>query len=243
MQPAFLAPSLFRSPLSVALVAPVHLQPYNTRPPAPAFPPPGMKTTIFSSPARPTVPSILDPSLLIYSTTGVPAALKEVITAANEGGKPVVVMWMRHYDCPLCMKQARALLKVQMDADFKLLVIGPGTGKQATEFAKEIGLDEKDMLSDPLRKTFAAVGFVKRLAPLSNCSALTKLARKSTEEMKSMPWDNVDSSVEGNNLSEWEMLQLGGTAVVLRGGRVALLHKDDFAGDHVKSKDVFDLCI
>eukprot|EP00187_Rhodella_violacea_P018446 CAMPEP_0184734942 /NCGR_PEP_ID=MMETSP0314-20130426/61630_1 /TAXON_ID=38298 /ORGANISM="Rhodella maculata, Strain CCMP 736" /LENGTH=190 /DNA_ID=CAMNT_0027201959 /DNA_START=144 /DNA_END=716 /DNA_ORIENTATION=+ len=189
-----------------------------------------MKTAVFPAPARPTLDRILDTELLVYSTAGEPATLAGIIADESAGGAPVVVLWMRHCVCPLCTKHVKAMLKLQLEVDFKLVVVGGGTVQQAAEFANEVGLNKRDMWTDPLRKTFAAVGFAKNLAAPAKLFPLKNVLEKFVQ---------VNAQEAGD---PWEVFQLGGAAVVLEGNRIAYLHKDDYAGDFAKENEISKLC-
>mmetsp|Transcript_43579 Transcript_43579/g.170566 ORF Transcript_43579/g.170566 Transcript_43579/m.170566 type:complete len:164 (-) Transcript_43579:190-681(-) len=113
--------------------------------------------------------------------------------------------------------------------DVDLIAIGSGTAEQGADFLKEVEFPG-EIYSDPQRKTYQALNFTKGVLSTFNLGGLQKLSE----------------SFVGGNKQRFEILptdpfQQGGCLVISPSNDVVLLHRDDFAGDHVEESKLLEV--
>mmetsp|Transcript_5682 Transcript_5682/g.16905 ORF Transcript_5682/g.16905 Transcript_5682/m.16905 type:complete len:223 (+) Transcript_5682:76-744(+) len=158
---------------------------------------------------------------VVYDVSGKKRQLADVVA---ESDKPTVIAWLRHYGCTLCRKQIADLTELHKRGfeNVRLIAIGSGTAKQGADFLKETRFPG-EIYSDPERKTYNALNFTQGVLSTFNLPALQKLM----------------GSFIGGNVQRLETVptdpfQQGGCLVINSDGSIALLHRDEFAGDHVE---------
>ncbi|KAJ8905510.1 hypothetical protein NDN08_002017 [Rhodosorus marinus] len=182
------------------------------------------KTTVYSSGRGPSFAETVGEDTPVYDVNGNKLALTDVV---SEGGKTTVISWLRHYGCSLCRKQVADLSRLSDSGldelkNVDLIAIGSGTAEQGAEFLKEVKFPG-EVYSDPQRKTYKALNFTKGVLSTFNPAGLGKLME----------------SFSSGNKQRFEVIptdpfQQGGCLVVSPSNEVVLLHRDDFAGDHVE---------
>ena len=112
-------------------------------------------------------------------------------------------------------------------AGARLVLIGQGTPAHAQHFREQFDLDGLEILVDPDRAAYEAVGAkVGSVAELLGPrSVLSGIKRSVTERM-------VQGRVQGH------AAQLGGVLVVARGGEIAWSHLAENAADNPPNEDV-----
>mmetsp|Transcript_23423 Transcript_23423/g.33621 ORF Transcript_23423/g.33621 Transcript_23423/m.33621 type:complete len:146 (-) Transcript_23423:2045-2482(-) len=140
---------------------------------------------------------------------------------------------MRHYGCSLCRKQVADLSRLKASGldelkEVDFIAIGSGTVQQGAEFLKEVNFPGA-VYSDPQRKTYQALNFTKGILSTFNPGGLGKLME----------------SFSSGNKQRFEVIptdpfQQGGCLVVSPSNDVVLLHRDDFAGDHVEESKLLN---
>jgi len=141
---------------------------------------------------------------------------------SGEGRRAVVLVVVRHYGCPLCEQLLRSVKAELEDLDgVTLLVLGSGTPKQA-RIVKDVVKFPGRILSDPERRAYRALGMRAGVWTTFNADGL----------------QSAIQSVQSGNRIRLELIptdpfQQGGMLVLDDTARVALLHQDEFAGDHV----------
>lgn len=170
---------------------------------------------------------------VVYDASGSSVSLVAHVSALNAQGKTVVVGWLRHYGCTLCMKQASdwkawlstsGSLSIVDDASLDLapILIGNGPHQQITPFADRLQWPDVTLFTDPTRTTYAALEFTNKKKDLFNLPSLSATL----------------SSFRQGHPQKWGVLptdpfQQGGVVVVDPTGAVRLFRPDRYAGDHV----------
>ena len=166
-----------------------------------------------------------DASAMVLSPSNEPVSLTEYVSSCNRDGKTVLLGWLRHYGCTLCVKQAKDWMqlipRMKECGDISVALIGNGPPKHAVQFAQEIEW-EADLFTDPKRVTYKAFPFRSGVSSTFTLGGLVKV---------------INSFKEGNSQDlakiPTDPFQQGGAVLVDSMGMVQLLHVDAFAGDHI----------
>lgn len=148
-----------------------------------------------------------------------------LIDAVESAEKAVLIGWLRHYGCTLCMKQAqewRTWLKTSSSTpDVKVVLIGSGPVEQVTPFQQELQWDECEVLTDPSRTTYGALEFRKDIVALINRSSLFATLGSFKKGFRQR-WSVIPT----------DPLQQGGVVITDRDANVVCIRPDKYAGDH-----------
>jgi AhpC/TSA antioxidant enzyme len=165
-----------------AFTAPAILQFFPRRPAAMSL---MRRPTAIASPSRgnsippqpTTLRALLPPSAARVQTVAPSAAAHtpEVDLVSEVSGYVVVIGWLRHYGCTLCMQQAvswqndlRRLVGAEGEEKTRIVLVGSGTVEQARQFSEDTGFPEAELYTDPSLKSYKAMGFASGAASVFN---------------------------------------------------------------------------
>lgn len=168
----------------------------------------------------------------VYTGDGTTESLIDFVSGQNVIGKAVVLGWLRHFGCTLCMKQASDwrdwLPELSKLGDVTVALVGNGPPNQAIDFKDEVQWPSH-IFTDPQRKSYSALSFKKNLLSTLNAAAFVKVVKSLASGFKQtltrLPTDPF---------------QQGGVVIVDHKGVVSFFHTDRFAGDHVDKETLFE---
>jgi peroxiredoxin len=127
----------------------------------------------------------------------VDAAARATRLGALWGERPIVLAWMRHFGCTICMAHVTRLCESAGDvraAGGELVVIGHGAPEQAAWFVEEVGVSIP-VYTDPSLRIYSALathpGFRDALHPGTFWSAMRAMRRGLTTQ----PRDDAEAAV------------------------------------------------
>jgi AhpC/TSA antioxidant enzyme len=118
------------------------------------------------------------PSARVQNLAGASVDLVDELLQTEEPDV-VVLGWLRHFGCTLCMRQAAEWNRVlrprlargacrSPPAKVLVALVGSGTVEQANAFAEETGFDKGMLYTDPQLLTYTALGFARGVQSVLN---------------------------------------------------------------------------
>jgi len=169
---------------------------------------------------------------LVYTLDSEGVLLSERVAESQNGA---ILVFLRHYGCTLCRQLLTRVQKELADSAKQLgvdiIAIGPGSVEHALKTKRELDFTAGDVLSDPLRNTYASLSFKSGMFNTFNLSGLRAV---------------IGSFLAGHK-QDWTLIPadpfaLGGVLVVDPDANIWLKHTETYAGDHPTTSDLADAC-
>ena len=161
----------------------------------------------------------------VFLSNGEKISLLDYVKELTGAGNVVLIGWLRHFGCSLCLKQSSDWKKILPElhslGSLSVALVGNGPPEHAAMFKEQLQWDG-DIFTDPDRKTYNVLKFRKGVSTTFNLPALGKVI-KSIREGNKQTWSRIPT----------DAFQQGGALLIDRNRLVHLYHIDTFAGDHI----------